>query len=85
MQNHVTYESDKLAAKYSLSQDKSDELEKLLTDMKVFNFSSSSDLSRYIKDNKLGEKYPNISGIVKMQDESKEWDFEGGFPKNIYR
>lgn len=74
-----------LSARHSLSPVKSEELSRLLIDMAENNFRFSSELSKYITSNKLGHKYPNIAGIVTMTDEEKEWDFDGGFPKGIYR
>ncbi|MBL0711138.1 MAG: hypothetical protein JJV99_09025 [Colwellia sp.] len=74
-----------LSARHSLSLIKSEELSRLLIDMAEKNFRFSSELSKYITSNKLGHKYPNIAGIVTMTDEEKEWGFDGGFPKGIYR
>lgn len=78
-------DAELLAARHSLSLIKSEELSRLLIDMSEKNFRFSSELSKYITSNKLGHKYPNIAGIVTMTDEEKEWDFDGGFPKGIYR
>ncbi|MGR3980620.1 hypothetical protein FW757_07305 [Pseudoalteromonas sp. 1181_04] len=77
--------AERLSARHSLSLVKSEELSRLLIDMAEKNFRLSSELSKYITSNKLGHKYPNIAGIVTMTDEEKEWDFDGGFPKEIYR
>ncbi len=74
-----------LAKRHSLSQVEIEELSTLLKDMKSKNFVYSNELSKYIKHYNLGSKYPNISGIVKMQNSSDTWDFDGGFPRNIYR
>lgn len=70
---------------YGLSRIDSTELYNLIDEVSEKNFTHSHLLSKYIKENRLGNKYPNISGIVKMQKESDAWDFEGGFPTNIYR
>ena len=74
-----------LSSRHSISLVKSEELSRLLIDMAEKNFRFSSELSKYITSNKLGNKYPNIAGIVTMTDEEKEWDFDGGFPKGVYR
>lgn len=74
-----------LAFRYSLSSVKSEELSLLLEEMIEKNFTISSELSNYITSNKLGYKYPNIAGIVTMSDNEREWDFNGGFPPDIYR
>jgi len=57
----------------------------IIEEMKPLELTHSSELSNYIVENKLGEKYRNISGIVKMDQDGKTWDFEGGFPKDIYK
>ncbi len=81
--NNFSVES--LAFRYSLISVKSEELSSLLEEMIEKNFTLSSELSNYITGNKLGYKYPNIAGIVTMSDNEREWDFDGGFPKDIYR
>ena len=61
------------------------ELYDLIEDVKEQNFLFSSDLSYYITKNKLGYEYPNISGVVTMENSDNRWKFKGGFPTNIYR
>lgn len=77
--------SPELAKRHRLSQVEVEELSMLLKDMKYKGFIYSSELSSYIKQHNLGSKYPNVSGIVTMQNLSDTWDFNGGFPRNIYR
>lgn len=60
------------------------EFEQLVAEMKPYGFTESRNVSLYIKNNMLGYKYKNISGIVKMEQHGNSWDFEGGFPPNIY-
>ena len=60
-------------------------MESLILEVRNKGFKFSKELSNYIINNQLQEKYPNISGIVKMKKDSKEWDFYGGFSKKIYR
>lgn len=74
-----------MVKKYSLSYREAYELVNLISEITPLGFTHSSQLSNHIKDHQLGYKYPNISGIVTMQREDREWDFKGGFPKNIYR
>jgi len=62
----------------------SSEFEQLVSEMMPLNFTSSSEVSLYIMRNKLGFKYKNISGILTMAQDGKEWGFRGGFPPNIY-
>lgn len=62
-----------------------EEYKQLIKEMKPLGFTNSNEISHYIMENNLGEKYKNISGIVKMEQDGSTWDFDGGFPKNIYR
>lgn len=60
------------------------EFKRLVEEMRPLGFAESKDVSRYIMDNRLGMKYPNISGVVKMARGADKWDFYGGFPPDIY-
>jgi hypothetical protein len=64
--------------------EKEDELEQLIAELIPLGFTHSNQVSKYIIQNKLGYKYRNISGIVKMKQDDDTWDFRGGFPNNIY-
>ncbi|MGC9528884.1 MAG: cold-shock protein [Limnospira sp.] len=75
----------RIADEHNLREAKADELEKLLTEMRPFNFTHSKQLSAYIVKHKLGYRYPNISGIVRMEEAGTQWNFHGGFPPDIYR
>ena len=79
------YSAKSLAIRYSLPPINSEELSTLLVHMSGKNFRLSSELSKYITSNKLGDKYPNIAGIVTMSNDEREWDFDGGFPRDIYK
>ena len=57
----------------------------LLPWMRPLNFTHSKQLSAYIVKHQLGYRYPNISGIVRMEEAGTEWDFHGGFPPDIYK
>lgn len=74
-----------LAKKYDFGSTEAAELHRLITDMSRLNFRDSEDLSRYSVKHKLGYRYPNISGIVRMRGAGNEWDFHGGFLRHIYR
>ncbi len=60
------------------------EFKKLVAEMIPLKFTQSSQVSSYIRKNKLGNKYKNISGIVSMEGDGRTWDFNGGFPCHIY-
>lgn len=73
-----------LQLKYSLSETDATELYNLISEMRSKNFEYSKSLAKYITTNKLGNKYPNISGRVDMEKNGNEWSFDGGFPTKIY-
>lgn len=60
------------------------EFDALIAEMKTQRFTHSKQMSKYIVTNKLGHKYRHISGIVRMEKDHREWDFNGGFPCEIY-
>lgn len=78
-------EIERIAEDHKLTKLKADELHQLLTEMRPLNFTSSKQLSAYIVKQKLGYRYPNISGIVRMEEAGTQWDFPGGFPSGIYK
>ena len=63
---------------------KEKEFKQLVAEMRPLRFTKSKEVSRYIVGKKLGYKYKNISGILEMTLNTESWDFEGGFPKDIY-
>lgn len=73
-----------LAQRYGLSPVESKELYELLAFMAPMEFTTSKQLSNFIVNQQLGRQYPNISGIVRMEQDGHEWDFNGGFPPRIY-
>lgn len=75
----------RIAEVHNRNKEEADELERLLAEMRPLNFTHSKELSAYIVKHQLGYRYPNISGIVRMAEEGREWDFHGGFPTDIYR
>ena len=77
-------EIERLAERYNLTKTEAEELHQLLTEMRLLNFTHSKQLSAYIVRHRLGYRYPNISGIVRMRA-GTEWDFHGGFPTEIYK
>jgi cold shock CspA family protein len=61
------------------------EFELLVAEMKSMGFTKSAEVSNYIIEKRLGDKYQNISGILEMMNEHSSWKFNGGFPPKIYR
>ncbi len=60
------------------------EFEQLVSEMRSLGLTESKMVSWYITNNRLGHKYKNISGIVKMEQDGTSWEFKGGFPPKIY-
>lgn len=75
----------RIAKEYNLTKTKAEEFHKLITDMRPLKFKTSKQLSKYIVINQLGYKYPNISGIVRMEEADTQWNFHGGFPVDMYK
>lgn len=61
------------------------EYKQIIEEMKPLGFTHSKEVSYYIIENKLGEKYKNISGVIKMEKEGNSWNFKGGFPPKVYK
>lgn len=62
-----------------------EEFEQLVAEMKPKEFTQSSQVSSYIVRHRLGNKYKNISGLLKMENGHSTWNFNGGFPPHLYR
>lgn len=56
----------------------------LVAEIEALGFTSSAQLSNYIRRNQLGYRYKKISGLLTMESEGRQWNFEGGFPPKIY-
>lgn len=61
------------------------ELLLLLKELRPLKFKYSNQLSAYIVKNQLGYRYPNISGIVTMNNGDTAWEFTGAFHKDVYK
>lgn len=66
------------------NREREDEFRRLVAEIEPLGFKQSSQVSAYIVRNKLGYKYKNISGILQMERDGEKWDFNGGFPPDIY-
>ena len=60
------------------------EFERLVSELKELEFSSSKDLTSHILQNKLGTRFPHISGILEMEKDGRTYDFKGGLPPHIF-
>ncbi|WP_377477741.1 MAG: hypothetical protein P2A85_04205 [Microcoleus anatoxicus] len=74
----------RIAKKYGLDITKAYELYRLLKELGPLRFIYSRQLSIHIRTYQLGYRYPNISGIVTMENGGTRWLFAGGFPPEIY-
>lgn len=83
-QKDIQKEIKRIEKEWHLSKEEAEELHKIIEEVRPLKFTLSSQLSRYIMRHKLGHKYQNISGILRMRLSGEEWDFHGGFPPNIY-
>ena len=61
-----------------------EEFELLVAEIQSKGFTMSAQVSNYIVNHKLGNKYKHISGIVEMESNGSSWKFNGGFPPDIY-
>lgn len=62
----------------------SEEFESLVEEVKSNGFTTSAQVSQFIIRNRLGQKYNHISGVLTMENDGSTWNFNGGFPPNIY-
>ncbi len=67
-----------------LQKIKEEEFELLVAEMQSKGFTQSAQVSNYIVRNRLGDKYQNISGVLEMTNGGTTWNFNGGFPTQIY-
>ncbi len=61
-----------------------EEFRQLVAEILALRFTQSKQVSAYIVRNRLGHKYKHISGILQMELGGNVWNFNGGFPPNIY-
>lgn len=67
-----------------MEQIEKDEFEQLVRELEPLDFSSSKDLTSHILQNKLGTRFPHISGILEMEKDGRTYNFRGGFPPHIF-
>ena len=61
------------------------EIDRLVKEMKPYNFKKSVQVSRYIVNNKIGHKYPTLSGVLELTDGVDNWNFKGGISPEFYK
>lgn len=82
------YYREQLRKKYSefLTDDELNEFRKLLEYFSKKNLHSSAELSNLIAhDNNLKNKFPNLTGLIQMQDRTNTWTYNGGIHPKIYK
>ena len=80
------YEPIILMEKYNLNLEEASELSDLLNFFQAKNFTHSNQLSKYISNNNLSERFPILTGIghFKSQNGDNEWDLENALPPKFY-
>jgi cold shock CspA family protein len=61
-----------------------EEFESLVAEIKSKGFTMSWQVSNYIIQHRLGDKYKHISGVLTMANNGTLWKFNGGFSPDIY-
>jgi hypothetical protein len=61
------------------------EFSQLVEEMSAMGFTHSKQVSAYIVRNKLGHKYKYICGVLEMELDGDVWNFDGGFPPEVYK
>ena len=71
----------------SLNAAEEAEVEELVELFRGMGFTQSAQISNYIRRNRLGFRFPNISGYLSLSSEDglDSWDFEGGIKPFYYR
>lgn len=64
---------------------KNAEYKALLEEVRPLGFTKSSQVSDYIRDNNLEQKYGLISGNVQMERRGDTWNFNGGIDPEYYK
>ena len=83
--SHRRLKINYLMHKYPLAYREALELSYVIDICIEQNFIFSRDLSNFIMDNSLGLRFPNICGVLYMDDGYSQWKFFGGFSQKIYK
>lgn len=72
----------------SLSVDEDREVERLVALFRGMGFTRSAQISRYIREHRLGLQFPNISGFLELTRDDNgfvdTWEFDGGIKPKFY-
>jgi hypothetical protein len=68
----------------STTESKESQFRMLLDEIKELRFDRSDQVSDYIKNRELGRKYDQISGILMMERDGKQWPFPYGIDPKYY-
>lgn len=60
------------------------EFRALVAEVRALGFTSSKQVSNYIMEHRLGNKYGHISGRLTMERDGDQWPFYGGIQPRIY-
>lgn len=62
-----------------------EEVEQLVAQCRARGFRTSAQVGYYIRDNRLGERFPHIAGYLKLAKGDDSWEFDGGIAPKFYR
>ena len=72
-----------------LNVDENREVEQLVALFRNMGFTRSAQISHYIREHRLGLRFPNISGFLELTRDKNgiadTWEFEGGIKPRFYR
>lgn len=72
-----------------LTMDEEREVDQLVQLFKSLGMTKSAEVSRYIRDHKLGFQFQHISGYLELTREDEDgvdtWEFEGGIKPKFYK
>lgn len=90
MYNYNTYPRREKSRHYvhPLGVDEEREVEQLVALFRGMGFNRSAQISHYIRKHRLGLRFPNISGFLKLTRDDDglvdTWEFEGGIRPEFY-
>lgn len=61
-----------------------EEFEAMVEEFRPLGFKTSAEVSRYVRNNKLGTKYRKLSGELELSNEGEAWVFNGAINPRYY-